>query len=380
MSRPLRVLHCPSAVGGNPPALAREERNQGLDSRCVTFLGNPFGYPVDEDLASGKGRLERYAARFNLIRQSVACYDVVHFNFGTSLLPLAGADPSAGMIGHCRTRCWNALVAGLDLRLLRALGKTVFVTYQGDDARQGDRFAQLYGPELGREVGEGYYTTASDAMKRRGVALFDRYAQRIFHLNPDLAAVLPKRSRFMPYAHVDPQTWPVTPSSGPDPVILHAPSHRGVKGTRFVLEAVARLRQEGLRFDFRLVENLPHAEAVRLYAQADLLVDQLLIGWYGGLAVELMALGKPVVGHVRSSDLGQLPEAMRREIPITDATPASILAVLRRMIGLGCSGLRELGLRSRTYVERWHDPRPIVSGLVAEYQAVVGDSAAGDGR
>ena len=32
-----------------------------------------------------------------------------------------------------------------------------------------------------------------------------------------------------------------------------------------------------------------------MYAQADLVVDQVLIGWYGALAVETMAMGKPVI-------------------------------------------------------------------------------------
>jgi hypothetical protein len=59
--------------------------------------------------------------------------------------------------------------------------------------------------------------------------------------------------------------------------------------------------------------------ARRIYEKADLLVDQLLAGWYGGVAVEFMALGKPVVCYLRESDLRFLPEAMRRQIPIIRA-------------------------------------------------------------
>ena len=44
-------------------------------------------------------------------------------------------------------------------------------------------------------------------------------------------------------------------------------SKRGVKGTRFLLEAADRLRREGVQFDLELVENLPHAKARQRYGQ-----------------------------------------------------------------------------------------------------------------
>jgi hypothetical protein len=69
------------------------------------------------------------------------------------------------------------------------------------------------------------------------------------------------------------------------PVIVHAPTHRAVKGTDVLLDAVAQLRAEGLRFELVLVEGVTRTEARRIYEEADLCVDQLFAGWYGGLAV-----------------------------------------------------------------------------------------------
>ena len=69
------------------------------------------------------------------------------------------------------------------------------------------------------------------------------------------------------------------------------------------MEAADRLQREGVPFDLELIENLPNAEATRRYRDADLVVDQLLAGWYGGFAVEAMALGKPVIAYLRESDL-----------------------------------------------------------------------------
>ncbi len=42
---------------------------------------------------------------------------------------------------------------------------------------------------LAEAAGDGYYTVADDERKRRAIAQFERYADRIFYLNPDLGAV-----------------------------------------------------------------------------------------------------------------------------------------------------------------------------------------------
>lgn len=244
------------------------------------------------------------------------------------------------------------------------------MTYQGDDARQGDFLRAHYAIHSADEA--GYYTPESDRLKRARIQTVGRYVDAVFAVNPDLLHVLPSGARFMPYAHLDVAS--ITPSGGAAhalPKVLHAPSHRGVKGTRFILDAVHRLKSEGVPFEFVLVEGLSHAEAMKLYADADLLVDQLLVGWYGGLAVELMALGKPVVAYIRDQDLRFIPPAMQAELPVVNATPDSITRVLRDLLTVRRHELGEIGMRSRRYVEAWHDPARIASHLKSTYESLV---------
>ena len=101
--------------------------------------------------------------------------------------------------------------------------------------------------------------------------------------------------------------------------IVHAPSDRARKGTDAVLAAVEQLRAEGVEIELELVEGKPRAEARRAYERADVLVDQLVVGWYGGVAVEAMALGKPVVARIDPSALARVPARMRDELPIVHA-------------------------------------------------------------
>jgi glycosyltransferase involved in cell wall biosynthesis len=183
---------------------------------------------------------------------------------------------------------------------------------------------------------------------------------------------LPARTRFVPNTPVDLREWkPVAHRRRERPLVVHAPSNRLIKGTSYVETAVARLRDEGVAFDFFLVEGLPRAEARKIYEDADLLVEQLLLGWHSALAVELMALGKPVVSYIREDDLKFVPAQMRAELPIVSATPDTITDVLRELLTTRKDGLPELGLRGRAYVERWYDPLDLARRLKADYEAAV---------
>ncbi len=361
LDRPIRVLHCPEDVAGNASGLARAERELGLDSRSVALRPHPFQIAGEEILFSERDNaLSRIVKRWSLVARAAWQFDIVHFNFGQSIL---------------RSR--------LDLPLLKAAGKIIAVTYQGSDARQADRSRELFDVTPYHDEAVYARSHGKDGRKRRRIAGFDRWANFIFTVNPDLCRVLPDRARFVPYASVFPEDWrPPEPRPGnPVPLVLHAPSNRDLKGTAHVLDAVDRLRREGVAFDFRLVEGLPHHEAKALYAEADLLIDQVLLGWYGALSVELMAMAKPVICYLRDEDLRYLPDDMRRTLPVINARPDTLHEVLRDALGRGTDWLREIGRQSRRFVERWHDPRVVAGMTMAAYEsAMTAKSGAETGR
>ena len=374
--RPLRILHCPANVAGNPYGIALAERELGLESHTLTFEQGPFLYPVDEVLFEpGDGMVEREVKRWKLLSRALRDFDVIHFNMGRSIFPMRYSlfGPARQHYPGLKQRLADAYISAIQLRdlpILKRAGKGIFVTYQGNDARQGDYCRAHFTYSTAHEDFETY-TPEGDEEKRRAIRAFGGYADRIYSLNPDLMHVLPPQTQFQPYASVDPLEWPLTPAHNEVPLVLHAPSRRGMKGSAFILEAVERLKAEGVPFEFMLVENMPHAEARQLYARADLLIDQLLAGWYGALAVELMAMGKPVVCYIRQEDLGFLPAGMREDMPLISAEPPTIYEVLKALLSKPREELTALGQRSRRYVERWHDPRRIAADLKGEYEQVM---------
>jgi hypothetical protein len=248
----------------------------------------------------------------------------------------------------------------------------VAVTYQGDDARQG-RIARQLPIHFAHEVDKNYYTQESDRNAQRAITSFDRYADLIYALNPDLLSVLPERARFQPYCSVDADEWIPLPKAEPGsrPLrVVHAPSSRAVKGTHHIVNAVGRLRASGCDIDFVLVENMSNAEARRLYETADLAIDQVLAGFYGGLAVELMSLEVPVICYLREDDLLRMPRAMCAELPLINATPATLESVLRDWVVERRSELPDRGRRAREFVRRWHNPREVAQQTLRDYERV----------
>jgi glycosyltransferase involved in cell wall biosynthesis len=342
--RPARILHLPWNIGGNPIGLSRAERELGLQSDVAVLSAHEYGYEADIDLGLGAREDPRAQARkAAVLARAARRYDVFHFNFGRTLFHrLRG--------GRLRS----------EIPLLRRLGKTVLATFQGDDARPPS--ANPFGPQ-----DPGYLEMQSRFQPARR-ALMLNGAHRVFFLNPDLREWLPG-AEYRPYASVDPREIEVAPPGGGggdgEVVVAHAPSDRGIKGTEHVIEAVEALRGEGLALRLDLVEGVPHAEAMRRFASADMAVDQLNLGWYGGFAVELMAMGRPVLCHIREDEPGDNP--FGEELPIVRATRESLREELRALASDRDRRVR-VGGESRAFVERHHDPlriaRSNLEGLV----------------
>jgi len=96
----------------------------------------------------------------------------------------------------------------------------------------------------------------------------------------------------------------------------------------------------------------------------------LLVGWYGGVAVEAMALGKPVVCYVREEDLRFIPKRMEEDLPIINANPGNLYHVLDRHIN-NRKNLSLIGEKSRSYVERYHDPIKIAQQMKELYESLL---------
>lgn len=139
-------------------------------------------------------------------------------------------------------------------------------------------------------------------------------------------------------------------------VVVHAPNHRGFKGSEFVIDAVQRLQQEGLLVELRLLEKLQNDAVRHIFCnEADILVEQLIATGHGFNAVEGMAAGLAVVSNLEDP---QYTLPFRRwsflnECPIVSASPETVVDVLRELVTRP-DLRRQLADASRGYAEKYH--------------------------
>lgn len=138
--------------------------------------------------------------------------------------------------------------------------------------------------------------------------------------------------------------------------VLHAPNHRAIKGTRLVEGAVDELRAAGIPIELVVVQKVANAEIVRLVREVDVVVEQLVIGWYGIFGVEAMAAGKPVLTYI-DQELERLYVMQGLlepgELPVLRVDHDSLREVLKSAAS-GEIDLPRVAAQSRAFVDKHH--------------------------
>ena len=324
----MRVLHAPINIAGGPGAISQGLRELGVESTLLVFNERPFERGFDVNLRL-RDTSRKSSVPFNLPKQlrafawAVPRFDVFHFHAGLTLLPRR-----------------------LNLPTLRALRKGIIFQSWGSDLR-------------GRPASDVRY------LKAAGAVIVGSYLTR--RLAP--------RGRWPEYDVVPPALvltdWQPAPTEPGDTLrIAHAPSKRAVKGTDAVIAAIESLQERGAPIELDLIEGIPNREARFRYAKADVVIDQLRIGWYGMLAIEAMALAKPVVVHLDEEAAAETDSAFGLELPLIRATPETLADVLTGLVEVRDS-LPELGRRSRAYVEHVHAHTKVARQVLDIYERVM---------
>lgn len=354
----MKILHLPDLVGSHPVSLSQSEKERGWLSTVLSLYPSKFHYPSDISFNLSQDqhvlyRLYKHTEAFLRYRSG---FDLYHFNFGSSFL-------------HFPSQGWPLL----DLPFFERRAQKM-MTLQGCDVRQKfptiERHKRLCSTTAAcfeKNCYNGVCNSGKrDTFRQKLVEKADRYIDTFFALNPDLLHFLPKeKSQFLPYTMLKFHDIPLKP--GPffkdDAItIVHAPTQRGAKGTPYILKALDDLKKKyGSKINIILVENQPHEKALKLYAQADLFIDQVLVGWYGGVAVEVMKMGIPVAAFIHQGDAEMIQDAfqpMVKELPIIQINPFNSVDVLDRLLQHR-EGLREWGEKSLAFVNKWHDPKRV---------------------
>jgi len=146
--------------------------------------------------------------------------------------------------------------------------------------------------------------------------------------------------------------------------IVHAPTNAESKGTKYILAAIENLKTK-YDFEFELIQGLAHEEAKKRYAGSDLVIDAILCGCYGLLAIECMAMGKPVICWISDFMKDKYPDGL----PIISANPDTIEEKIEWALE-NREVLPALGAQGRSYCENNLDMNKVVHQFVELYSVL----------
>ena len=289
-------------------------RRKGLDARLVVF--NPQKWRPDEyDETINRPRngfVRQQLVQWRAFAGLLPRTDVFHFYFGITLVPKSIQFP-----------------------LLRATGRKSVIHWLGADIRERPREQLAYG-------------------RRADAQVVGSYAAR--HYVPEAIVIPPgiELSRFQPVPAVERGRIRV----------VHAPSDKEKKGTEYIIAAC-----EQLPVDLDVVHGVPNTEALARYADADIVIDQVLRDWHGVFTIESMALGKPVVTSLDEEAVRETEAAFGLGLPVVAATKDNLVEKLRPLVE-SFEERKRLGAAGRAYVERVHDIDKIADRLIELYESL----------
>jgi glycosyltransferase involved in cell wall biosynthesis len=132
-----------------------------------------------------------------------------------------------------------------------------------------------------------------------------------------------------------------------------------------VLAAIEQLKSEGHAVDYMYISDKPSNQMRFYQAQADIVVEQLIYGWWGSTGVETMALGKPVVCYIRPSwkELFLSLYKEHEDIPIVEADTQTVYESLKRLV-VDADYRKQKGMESRLFAERHFNPKENTKSLI----------------
>lgn len=345
--RPLRIAHI-SLLFTKPYMKTRALRELGAQADYIVPRGLSW-------LRVGAQGYDRYLALERLpkvLRPFKECflfwwrgltdYDVYHYHFLSFLTE-----------------------SGWDVKYLKKLGKKLVFHFGGCDIREEAVNRQLH-PQFNicqECTYDRRYCAGKFVRRKRRIAR--RYGDLFLVTTPDMRDFIPE-AHHLPFMSppLDPDRIPEMERDRSVVRIVHTSNHEGIDGTRYLVEAVERLKEMGYRIELVHPRQVPHEEALRIYQSADIAVGKLKMGYYANFQIETMALGKPTLCYIRPDLVALCPE-----IPILNTRPETLLSDLKALLDHPESWA-ELGAQGRTFVARYHNNREIGRRLLEWYRSI----------
>jgi hypothetical protein len=196
---------------------------------------------------------------------------------------------------------------GWELAWLKRMGRFVVVHWRGCEIRDREKNMMLH-PEINlcQQCDYDPRPCQSIANQRRR-SLAARYGDCFLATTPDLLDFAPQATH-LPFFHPEVEPQPVRQRPSEEPLRLaHVTVHPGLEGTDDIRRTVERLQRKGRRIIFQALSWVRPQEVLSAFAEADLAIGKMKMGYYANAQIESMVMGVPTITYVR-------PELMTAEL------------------------------------------------------------------
>jgi hypothetical protein len=313
-------------------ARAAEKSIPGLVAENITLIVSDYAFDTDTFVTQND--------YWNL-RWKRAQLNHISSNFSHVLIE-ARRTLTGGLVGKS---------IDIEAEYLQGIGKSVALVSHGSDTRIPSLHAKRY-PNSPFLSGPSDIVQALEISATANVNFYNSTSLQKFVSTPDLIDYIPSAT-WLPVV-VQKELWKSTDldekaQARRIPRILYAPTRSWLKGGDDVNDALRNLQMSGV---IELVElsQIPSNQMPSLVKSADIVMDQFALGAYGTMAVQAMAAGKVVVGHVAPWVRDRIPG----EVPIVESTVDQLEEVILAL----ASNLplrREIGANGELFVTKFHD-------------------------
>lgn len=328
-------LEDPAGIGS---AYTRALRKLGYETCFVTYSKHPFSYSLSKnDYSLGFERRNLISQYIILLVQFIKAL----FSYDIFIFPYAASFYISN----------NSRIANFDFPILKFFGKKIIVAFVGCDIKIRD-------DKKKQKISSCHpCTLACDKnVKKKLSEVVEKYADLVLS-QKDYAGLL--RKKYHPFwVPLNLEKYKPKYVFRKVPVIIHAPSNIDLKGTKEILKTINRLKKEGYKFDFRLLQGKKNKEVLEEIRNSDFVIDSLLGGWYGVFSAEAMALGKPVLGYLRPENLKKI------NVPMINTHPGNVYINIKKLIEMKPSKRAVIGKASRRFIEKYHSEDKIVGDIL----------------
>lgn len=302
-------------------------RSHGFDVFGINYEPTYLNYNCDFSFNLSALSPEQFQEHFLLnAADLIVDYDIFHFIFNKTLMP-----------------------DSTDLVPLNRLHKKIFMHNLGSEVRI---------PEIARthhdywKYAENYLSQLSSEINNNNLRVYSNWIPNCIVNDYEMNSYVSNyyKNVYMLGLPIDLRSYSYYGVSKSKKIhIVHAPTNPTVKGTVYFEEAIQKL-SEKYPIQYTRIERMDHHQAMEIYKTADIICDQLIIGTYGSLAIEAMAMGKCVASFVNPNF--QTPHGT--DIPIWNLNIDNIYERLEELI-VSPELRASLSIKSRIYVERNND-------------------------